>query len=270
MANSAPAAGSSIERATNALDGRIQDTNDNAADFVELLVPTPEGGGAAQATVTPMPSPSAAPTSTPTASAAPIPIADARASADGTSLTVEGTALTGSEFHDGGGYLANPDAGIAVIVEGGSFEAGSRLLVRGVIEDRFAQRTLRAQVEDVQLLGEGTAVEPIDAASSSIGEQLEGRLVRVSAIVRSGPTTLATSVSFELDDGAGQVRVVVGSSTGIDTAAWASGASIDLIGVVGQRDSSGTGTSGYRVLPRSAADILRIVPASTPDRKSNV
>lgn len=262
-AAAAPAAGSSIERETNPLDGRIQDTNDNAADFVERLVPTPEGG-AAQATVPPMPSPSAAPTPTPTASATPIPIAEARTAADGTSLTVEGTALTGSEFHDGGGYLADADAGIAVIVEGGSFAAGSRLLVRGVIEDRFAQRTLRARVEDVQLLGEGTAVEPIDAASGSIGEQLEGRLVRISAIVRSGPTTLATSVSFELDDGAGPVRVVVGSSTGIDTAAWASGASIDLIGVVGQRDSSGTGTSGYRVLPRSAADILRIVPASTP------
>lgn len=278
----APAVGSSIERLTDAQDGRMQDTNDNAADFVERLVATPEGGGAAQATVTPMPSPSGLPTPDATASSAPTalpspvpsptvdplatptPIAAARAAADGATLTVEGTALTGSGFHDGGGYLADAGAGIAVIVEGGSFAAGSRLRIRGVIEDRFAQRTLRAQAEDVQLLGEGIPVEPMAAASGSIGEQLEGGLVRVSAIVRSGPTTLATSVSFELDDGAGPLRVVVGSSTGIDTAAWASGTSIGLVGVVGQRDSSGTGTSGYRVMPRSAADILRLVPASTP------
>ena len=55
-----------------------------------------------------------------------------------------------------------------------------------------------------------------------------------------------------------------GDATGIDTSTWSSGTSLHIVGVVGQRDSSGTGTAGYRVQPRDPADVLGVSPPATP------
>ena len=46
--------------------------------------------------------------------------------------------------------------------------------------------------------------------------------------------------------------------SGIDVSGWESGTTIDTIGVVGQRDSTGSGTSGYRVQPRDTADVRSV------------
>ena len=51
-------------------------------------------------------------------------IALARAQADGALVTVEGAAMTDSAFADGGGYLADGTAGIAVLLSDGSFPRG--------------------------------------------------------------------------------------------------------------------------------------------------
>ncbi|MGZ8481759.1 MAG: lamin tail domain-containing protein [Candidatus Limnocylindria bacterium] len=271
----APPPGSSLERLTSAPDGRMQDTDDNASDFVVQPVPSPQAAGAltpAPPTPTPAPTPAAtaaaspAPTPAPTATPGPTPvsIAAARALANGTPVTIEATALTGSTFSDGGGHLADDSGGIAVIVEDGSFNGGSRLVVSGTLDDRFAQRTIRARAADVRVLGPGSAPQPTIVTTGSIGEATEGRLVRLPATVRAAPTALSAALAFEVDDGSGAARVVVGSATGVDTASWATGATIEIVGIVGQRDSSGTGTSGYRVQPRSQADVLRVV-APPPD-----
>ncbi len=268
----APGPGFSIERVTDPSDGHVRDTNQNATDFVLREVPTPRGSQPMpSATPTPAHQPAATelvmptPTASPTPSEGPgtVSIANARAAANGTSVTVEGTALTGSAFHDGGGYLADGFAGIAVIVEDGGFAGGSRLRVTGMVDDRFAQRTIRSRQADIQVLGEGAEIDPVDVSTGSIGEALEGRLARISAVVRGSPTVLTTGVAFDVDDGRGSVRVLIATATGVETAAWTPGASVDLVGVVGQRDSSGTGSSGYRILPRSPADVTRVAAAPT-------
>ena len=69
-------------------------------------------------------------------------------------------------------------------------------------------------------------------------------------------------VHADLDDGSGPIRVMVGAATGIDVSGWTREARLHLRGVVGQRDSSGSGTAGYRVQPRDAADILAVTPPS--------
>jgi hypothetical protein len=53
-------------------------------------------------------------------------------------------------------------------------------------------------------------------------------------------------------------------AAGIDPTGWVPGTSVRLVGVVGQRDSSGTGLSGYRVHPRDSADLLAFGPPPTP------
>jgi hypothetical protein len=231
---------------------------------------TPTATPSAPATPSPVPSasptPSATPSATPTATPAPVPlsIANARALPDGTTVTVEGVTLTASDFTDGGGYLVDATGGIAVLVSDGAFGRGELMRVTGIVDDRYAQRTIRTTAETLTSLGAGSEPSASAAPTGSIGESLEGHLVRVSGVISSSATTLSTGLAWDIDDGSGPSRILVGSATGIDTSSWERGVGLTLIGVVGQRDSSGSGTSGFRVQPRDAADILSIVPISTP------
>ncbi len=211
-------------------------------------------------TATPAPTVTATPTPEPTA----ITVAEARVRPDGAVVTVEGLALTASDFADGGGYLADATAGIAVLVADGSFPRGALLRITGTVDDRYAQRTIRTTAAQITSVGSGTDPLPLDTATGNIGESLEGRLVEVIGVISSSATTLSTGVAWDLDDGTGAARVLVENGTGIDTSGWGRGVGLTLVGVVGQRDSSGTGASGYRIQPRDAADVLAVVPAATP------
>lgn len=294
VAPAAPA-GSSIERLPGGALGSTQDTDDNATDFVIRSGPGPENSATppvpqpsssgsprpssepssqpspssppsptAAPTPSQEPSPSPSPTASPTPSPAVVPIATARSLPDGTEVTIEGVALTASDFADGGGYVSDDSGGLAVLLTAGSFAQGDHLRVTGAIDDRYAQRTLRADPLDVTVLGTGASHLPIDTTTGAVGEELEGRLVRLAGTVRGAPTALSGGLAFEIDDGTGPVRLLVGTATGIEVSAWGEGFAIDAIGVVGQRDSSGTGTSGYRVQPRDAADILAAGPGPSP------
>jgi hypothetical protein len=285
----APAAvapsGASIERLPGGALGSTRDTNDNAADFVVRDVPDPQNLGAAPtpdplATATPMPTATPAPTDVPPTAeptpiativptAAPTPdghvsIATARALPDGTLATIEGVAVTSSDFADGGGFVADETGGIAVLIDGGSYARGARLRVVGTLDDRFAQRTLRVAAADVTTLGTGPEPAPTTVGTGAVTEAVEGRLVRVEGTIAGAPTELSSGTAYDVDDGSGQVRVLVGPATGIALAAWTPGATVSLVGVVGQRDSSGTGVAGYRVQPRDTADVLAVTPGTEP------
>ncbi len=280
----APTAGASIERLPGGALGSTQDTDDNALDFAVRLEPDPQNSGSPprpdpNATPPPTlgPTPSALPTASPSAtssatvSPAPsssevmvLPIATARAQPDGSEVTVQGTALTGSTFTDGGGYVADGSAGIAVLTTGASFERGELLRLTGELDDRFAQRTLRVDAAGLVRLGAGSEPTPTAAATGAIGEPLEGTLARVEATILGSGSTLTTGVAFDLDDGSGAVRLVVSTASGVDVSGWGAGTNLELVGIVGQRDSSGTGLSGYRLRPRDPADLIRIGMPSEP------
>ena len=83
-------------------------------------------------------------------------IAAARAMPDGATVLVEGLSLTDSGFSDGGGYLADATGGIAVLLSDGTFPRGMTLRVQGELDQRFSQRTIRADSADVTILGPGT------------------------------------------------------------------------------------------------------------------
>lgn len=233
--------------------------------------PTVEPTAIPSATPSPTPSPTPvltpSPTATPSPTPTPIPatsIAAARGLADGSVVTVEGIALTAGDFADGGGYVADTTAGIAVLVSDGAFVRGQLLRVTGTLDDRYAQRTIRASADSIFVLGVGSMPLPVDGLTGSIGENVEGGLVELTGLISSSPTTLSSGIAWDLDDGTGPTRVLVGRATAIDTSTWARGTGLTLIGVVGQRDSTGTGISGFRVQPRDPADILAIEPAATP------
>ena len=231
---------------------------------------TPEPSSEPSVTPDPTAAPSTTPTPTPAATPAPTPgpapltVVQARALPDGSPVVVRGTALTDSAFAEGGGYLADGSGGIAVLLDDGTFPRGVELVVSGTVDDRFAQRTVRADAAGLTILGPGQDLEADPVDTGSVGENVEGRLVTVSGLVAASPTELAAGLAFEVDDGSGPIRVLVGPTTGIDASSWQGGSSLTVTGVVGQRDSSGTGAEGYRVQPRDSGDVLAVAPP-TPE-----
>lgn len=287
----APAASASIERLPGGQLGSTQDTDDNVADFVERPMPEPQNLGSPPTPAPGDPSPTPAPTGppiptptatlastpassptveptvspSPSATPAPITLAAARAALDGAVVTVEGTALTASTFHDGGGFLADASGGIAVLLDEGSFARGDLLRVTGIVDDRFSQRTIRASGPDVMFLGTGVETAALTLSTGAVNESSEGGLVRIAGFIVGSPTTLTTGIAFAIDDGTGSARVIVPTESGIDLAAWTSGVRVDLVGVSGQRDSTGTGAEGYRVMPRDANDVMEVGgPTASP------
>ncbi|MGI8658688.1 MAG: lamin tail domain-containing protein [Candidatus Limnocylindria bacterium] len=267
----APAAGASVERLPGGAAGSGTDTDDNASDFVQRPVPDPQNLGSDPV---PVPVPGATPPPTPSATPAPttavMAITVARALPDGSVATIEGDALTGSAFTDGGGYVADATGGIAVIVDGGAaFERGQRVHLRGTLDDRYAQRTLRVNASDLSVIGIGAGLPASVVSTGAIGESHEARLVRIEGRITGTVTALSGGLAYNVDDGSGVVRVVIGTETGIATDGWATGVGVAVVGVVGQRDSSGTGTAGYRVQPRDSADVtVGTAPAPSPSPSS--
>jgi uncharacterized protein YdeI (BOF family) len=295
----APATGHSIERLPGGNGGSGQDSDQNSVDFVEIgspdpqnalsppiVVATPEPSASpsssplqspsasatpattveptADGSATPTASPTAISTPTPSPTVVPITVASARAMADGATVLVEGTSLTASAFTDGGGYLADTTGGIAILLSDGSFPRSMTVRVSGVLDDRFSQRTIRADAAGVVVIGPSVEPAAQQSATGAIAETLEGELAEVSGVIASAPAVLTTGIAVELDDGSGAIRILVGNATAIETAAWIRGGSLHLRGVVGQRDSSGSGTAGYRLQPRDASDVLSLSPPATP------
>ena len=278
--SAAPPAGSSLERLPGGAMGSTVDTDDNAADFAVRSVPDPQNTvspAVPDPTVTPSaiptpapetPAPSSEPSLPPTPTPGPgaVDIGLARGLPDGTEATIEGVALTGASFTDGGGYVADSTGGLAVIVTDGTFERGSLIRLTGELDDRFSQRTLRVDGADLVVLGSAADPIPQPAATGAIGESLEGELVRVTGTIVGSATALTTGLAYDLDDGSGVTRLVVATLSAIDTTDWEAGTTVDLVGVVGQRDSTGSGTTGYRLQPRDTDDVrsVTVAPSATP------
>ena len=215
-------------------------------------------------TVEPSPTPTLPPSSSPSPDPEPLSVAQARAEPDGSDVWFAGITLTDSTFGEGGGYVADDEAGIAVLLSDGAFPRGVRITVHGTVDDRYAQRTVRAAGADLTVVGPAAEPAAPAAGTGEIGEPYEGRLVRISGVIQGAPTVLAAGLAWDVDDGSGLVRVLVGPATGIDTSTWVRDATITLIGVVGQRDSTGTGAEGYRVQPRDHDDVIRVETPPTP------
>jgi hypothetical protein len=232
------------------------------------IAPTPDP------TIAPTPDPTIAPTPDPTPEPTPtpdpvVPIADARLAPDGTVVTVSGTLTTplGALEAGRGAFVQDATAGIALYLSTADWPAlpvGRAVVVTGTLDDRYSQRTLRlAGAAAIADAGAGSPVSPLDMVTGGAGEPLESRLVGVAGVIVGGPDTLTDGFAVDLDDGSGALRVIAGVASGIVPADLPRGATVTLIGVLGQRDASGTGSDGYRLLLRDPSDVVRR-PDPTP------
>ncbi len=190
-------------------------------------------------------------------------MADARAASNGTRVAVEGVLTTPlGALEDGrGGFIADDSAGIALLLPSDPVAvvpSGTVVRAAGTVDDRYGQRTIRLDGAPT-ILGTGTPPPAVAIVTGAAMESLEGSLVAAEGRVAEAPSQLATGVSLVIDDGSGPLRVVLAFGgavmPGRDDV-------VRVIGPLGQRDTTGTGTTGYRVLVTDPAGF-EIVPAPT-------
>jgi hypothetical protein len=234
--------------------------------------PTPTIDPTAEPTPPPTLEPTQSPTSQPTATPVPDPtisIAEARAMPDGSSATVTGVLTTPLAVLEGArsAFLQDATGGIALYLDAaatGRIEAGTAIRVSGTLDERFAQRTLRIAEADLVIVGRGGLPEPTTVTTGGTGEAHEGRLVALGGETVGAPTVLSDGTGLFVDDGTGQVRVIV-TPEALGLREVPGGTRVEVIGPLGQRDSTGTGTEGYRVLVTLQSGItIPVVPSPSP------
>ena len=242
-------------------DARADPNPDTDSDARPTPTPTPTPAPTPTPTLTPEPSPSPSPTPTPIAT---ISIAAARAAADGTSVTLEGVLSTplGVLEAGRGGFLQDEAAGIAIYAASAlePIAAGSLIRVAGSIDDRYGQRTVRLDDPPI-VLAAGPAPFPVDTTTGAALEPFEGRRIRVHGTVLDAATTLSDGPAVTVDDGSGSLRVIFAGIAGANVPAR--GSVVSVAGTLGQRDSSGVGTSGYRLFVSDPLDLVE-EPAPSP------
>jgi hypothetical protein len=237
------------------------------------VVPTPSATSTATPTPTqtptptptPSPSPNATPTPTPTPS--PILIGDARALPDDTVATIEGVLTTPLGALESGraGFIQDESGGIALYLDAtvsGTWPAGMSVTVEGSVGNRFSQRTLRISESALEAGPVVGLPDPLEITTGSATEFFEGVRVIVSGTVLGSPDQLTDGLGVTLDDGSGPVRAVIGPDA-VGGLSIASGMVATVSGPLGQRDSSGTGTAGYRI-QATLPGGLEIAPLPTP------
>lgn len=215
---------------------------------------------------TPSPSTSPSPTPAPTAPAV-TPIADARLAPDGTVVAVAGALTTPLGVLEDGrtGFVQDDTAGIAIHLDApplAPVASGATVVATGTVGSRFGQRTLRVALVDL-VPGPAGAVPPAAMRSTgAIEEAVEGLRVEVAGATVGSPSALSDGTGLWVDDGTGQVRVIV-TLDALGGRTLPAGSSVVARGPVGQRDSSGTGLEGYRIFVTHPDDLV-IVPPPDP------
>ncbi|MFL5716314.1 MAG: lamin tail domain-containing protein [Chloroflexota bacterium] len=226
--------------------------------------PTPTSTPAPTPTPTPVPTPSPTPTPTPVAVTR---IADARGLADGATVSIEGVLTTRLGALESGrsGFIQDATGGIALYLDStvaGDWPAGSSVTATGTVDSRFSQRTLRV-AETALSAGPVVSVpDPVDVATGSATESFEGSRIRITGTVTASPDQLADGLGITVDDGSGPVRAVIGPDAIVGLTVG-SGSVVVVAGPLGQRDSSGTGSAGYRVQATVAGEV-EVIPPATP------
>jgi hypothetical protein len=277
LAAPAPPAGSSIERRPGGIDGNTVDSNDNAADL--LINELPEARNLAADPLPPVPTPTPTPTAPPSPSPTPTPtptpeppvvesISAARLLPDDTWTTIQGVLTTSLGALEGGrtAFVQDETGGIALYLDATvalELPAGTVIRTSGTLANRYGQRTLRIAEVDVDQIGWSDMPPALPATTGGSAEPLEGRRINVSGVVTEAPTSLSDGLGLTVDDGTGPLRVVAVPEA-LGTLAVTTGSTVRAQGPLGQRDSSGAGSSGYRLYVTLPGELVLLTPEPSP------
>jgi len=190
----------------------------------------------------------------------------------GTVHTISGTVISHNIRPAGMQYVIQDNTGgFTIFRSSGNFglaqiAVGDSLQARGTV----AQFNGLAQlsVDTVILLATGRTVPAATRRTSIKSEMAENTLVRINNVTLIGtnwPATGSTSNGITVTAVSAldtfDIRVV---ANGTNLAGNAPTGSFDLVGVVGQFDSSNPFTSGYQIFPRSTNDITQPATVTNP------
>lgn len=230
--------------------------------------PSPSPDPSPDPTPPPSPSPEPSPSPLPSPTPSVTPIATARLLSDGATVTVEGTLTTalGAVESGRGAFLQDASGGIALYLDAPALEtwpAGSLVRAGGPLDDRYGQRTIRVTWADLVLVGTSALPAPEQSTTGGAGEDREGRRLTVAGTVTEAPSSLTDGLGLTVDDGSGPLRVVVAAGA-LGEAHVSTGSTVVATGPLGQRDSSGTGSAGYRLFVTLPGELLVVAPSPSP------
>lgn len=189
-----------------------------------------------------------------------ITIAEARALPLGTVVTIDGAitvpsgAFSSSTF-DQGFAIQDRTGGIYISVpDNNGFGLRQQVRVTGKLADTVLPGLLvLVDVTEIKPHGSGPKVQPLPVATGDVGEDTEGKLVRITGtITQPIINDLPFGFIIFINDGSGEVHSFVCASTGIDVSGLSPGQTIEVTGFSGQF------ASDFEVDPRMQDDI-RIV-----------
>jgi hypothetical protein len=228
------------------------------------LLPTPFPTPVPTPVTTPLPTPVPTPVPTPST----ITIADARLQPDGTTATVSGVLTTDLGAIDSGriGFVQDATGGIAVRLGAARVQpvpAGTIVTVTGSLGGYFSLRVLNAEDAVPAVDEPGPLPDPLGTTTGGADEALEGLRLAVTGVVTEAPSALSDGLGITIDDGTGPLRIVA-SAAALAGAAVEAGDVVHAAGPLGQRDSSGTGASGYRLHATLTGELAVDPPLPSP------
>lgn len=174
-------------------------------------------------------------------------IEQVRSQEDGTLIQVEGVVSAPPNVL-GKNIFYIVGSGIQVFVSKGQaadISLGDRVRVTGELSSIGGEARLKvASAGDALVIGSAGNPVAHEAGTGEINEELEGTLVKLV-----GTVTRSSGSTFYIDDGSGEVKIVVQKSTGILKPKTSKGAGVIVTGIVSQT------STGYRVLPRFQTDL---------------
>lgn len=187
-------------------------------------------------------------------------IAEARAKDDGTEVTVQGHVSVApgtfnSATFEHGFAIADASAGIYVtMTEPPSLALGQQVEVTGVLGQMAKMRVVTVEPSSVVSSADNKPVAATPSATGDIDEDVEGRLVKVTAAVTQTFVD-DTPYGYKLwvDDGSGEIQIFVHVSAGFDAAelmAISAGQTLAVTGLAFQYEDT------YEIAPRSPDDLV--------------
>jgi uncharacterized protein YdeI (BOF family) len=186
-------------------------------------------------------------------------IQEARGREKGSAVTIEGyvTVPPGAFTSSAGEGFALQDSSAGIYVKVPQklgFGLGTKVRVSGTLDEQAGLRTLQSEPASVEELRGTQQVAPRQVTTGSLGESVEGVLVRLSGkVTRTFQDDSPWGYKLFFDDGSGPVQLFIYVSSGFnkDTlSAIAQGQDITVTGMVVQYESI------YQVSPRQPSDLV--------------
>ncbi len=180
----------------------------------------------------------------------------------GETVTITGICINGDQMGSSVRYVQDRSAGIAVF-PGSNWDSftepleGDEVTITGTLSEYNGLLEIGPEIESVTVNSGGNPLPALQLIlASEMGEDNEGELLEIDNVQfeNAGSTIVGnTTYDFTADGETGTIYIRNGS---VLVGTNLPGGLVTLVGICSQFDSSAPYTSGYQLLPRTAADMV--------------